>query len=646
MKRLAELTSILVAECGRQCDADVSGDLLSIAARVEAEGDSFLTITLPEFAKGLERSLDEGVCKPQHFPGFGWCKARGVPHFLQGFTRQIFNREGRVGVLADYDEVTPSIVIDCIRAVRQISLLHKRVWALANDERQELAKEGFLRAESEVVTVVSDHLFHKVARIVVADFLDLGPKGFQVEELLPKHGPGSTVERLTSNEKWTFPVWYQRLGQVFPPEVFAFPNLGCAWDPDPVPDYHTYTVGPSPREVVGIRDVAENEESPVRVVLVPKTMKTSRVIAIEPSCMQYMQQGVARYLMPRIERGKYTGGRVNFERQSINQRLCLESSRSRRLATVDMKEASDRVSLAHAEALFGWCPPVWEAILACRSKRAKLKGRRAVTLRKFASMGSALCFPVEAVVFFVAIVTARLHNHSLNPTARNIEKMSRDVYVYGDDLMFPSDEASSICTYLEQVGFRVNRGKSFWDGKFRESCGVDAYDGQDVTPVYCRYAPPDGTDPHAVASWVALANGLYDRGYWATCQAVRDHVEYNVLARELPTLSDDAVGLHWTSYSRLVGGWCRWSQELHRFEVETFVPEPVLDADYLDGYPALHKCLSNLESRKGDRLDELQIAYDWAHRPYSGAVAVSDDHLRESVRPWSLALKARWVPAN
>lgn len=426
------------------------------------------------------------------------------------------------------------------------------------------------------------------------------PDGFDPSRILGKHGPGATAETFTSNEKWRFRHWYERLDRVFSASLHASPNFFSWLDMENAPQM-----------------IPQSEEAAVRVIFVPKTMKSPRVIAIEPSCMQYMQQGLMRYLTTLTKRDEYTGGHVNFDDQSVNQNLARLASKNRNFATLDMKEASDRVSVAHVEELLAIHPLFKEAVFACRSTHAVVPSGLTVKLRKFASMGSALCFPMEALSFFCSIVAIRLAMRHLPATPSNIREYARDVYVFGDDLIVPNTEAPSIRDGLELMGFKVNGRKSFWTGKFRESCGVDAYDGQDVTPVYCRYAPPCRPAPSsprsvfnqyrsALASWVALANGLYDRGYWLTAQKVRDHIERE-LKMPLPTLLPTAGGLGWSSFRKgsSIG---RWNRNLHRFEVKTVVPVPEYRNDPLDGYGALHKCLYALEGRSSTSVFEISTS--------------------------------------
>jgi hypothetical protein len=137
-------------------------------------------------------------------------------------------------------------------------------------------------------------------------------------------------------------------------------------------------------------------EQPVKVVLVPKTLKGPRVIAEEPCCMQYVQQGIRDVLYDLLEnKNRFTSGHINFRDQTVNQSLALASSSDGRLATIDLSDASDRVPYDLALLMFQSNPEVMEAIDSCRSLRAVLPSGQVIgPLRKFASMGSALCFPV------------------------------------------------------------------------------------------------------------------------------------------------------------------------------------------------------------------------------------------------------------
>jgi len=149
-----------------------------------------------------------------------------------------------------------------------------------------------------------------------------------------------------------------------------------------------------------------------------------------------------------------------------------------------MKEASDRVSCALVKFLF---PDYWvRSLFATRSLATRLPDGTIVPLLKFAPMGSACCFPVEAICFWsISIAAMEIecgtlnHLFSLSPH----RQPHVNVAVFGDDLIVPTRCYESVVEWLEKVGLKVNLHKSFTRGPFRESCGLDALSGIPVTPV-------------------------------------------------------------------------------------------------------------------------------------------------------------------
>lgn len=613
MKSLVDLLEHLLHDCGRRSGAPVVRDVQTLRRRVKHEGDSFITITLPNFCRDFERSLDMGRIAPGSFLSFRKTR-KGIPAFLQGFLSNVFDSDGVL--LAG-----PSI--DCISSVRQICLFGKKISRPCIDARNRDAIDGFSKCDDDVVDPEEGQMlryFRIVARHIMSSF-NLTREAI-LEEMVPKHGPGATQERISGNQKWCFKTWHQRLTDAGIPFQLAF-GTSCSED-------EQSTQFPSE---VGVWD-----EAPVRVVLVPKTQKTPRVIAVEPVCMQFVQQGLLNVLVPRIENSRLTGGHVNFTDQSVNQGIALRSSSDGSLATIDMSEASDRVSCTHVIELLSSVPWFRDAVLAARSRVAKLPNGDLVTLKKFASMGSALCFPMEALVFYTTIIASRILRAGLFPSAQNVYSFGRSVYVYGDDIIFPTDEASAICDDLEAFGFKVNRHKSFWNGKFRESCGADCYDNEWVTPVYLRRdLPTDRSDATGIVSSIETCNQLSQAGYTSTATVIRDAVER--LLGPLPTLthvSAPAVrvfvagkwvrnplgtpALGWTSFSGRFPP-RRWDPALQRVLHRCWVAVSSKCDDILDGYPALAKCFRVI-----------------------GSDALDDEHLVSSPRPYSLTLKRRWVP--
>lgn len=623
MKSLVELLEILVQECARKVGAPCRRDVETLRRRAKHEGDSFITITLPNFCRDFERSLDEGRIAPGSFLSFGKT-ATGIPRFLQGFLRNVFDGT----VLAD----EPSI--DCISYVRQICLFCKKVQRSCSKGRNVATMDEFVHCDQSLGNVDPElfNVFGSVSDILMDDLehLDHLTDG-NVEGLWPHHGPGATQEHISGNQKWHFGRWHKRLEDV----GFTYQRYGRAGSN---PSFYFDPDGVLRIDGVWPTMVDPEDEAPSRVALVPKTLKTPRVIAVEPVCMQYAQQALKDRFVECLERHSITAGHVNFRDQSVNQALAMDASSCGLKATLDMSEASDRVSQEHVERLLRKRPIFRSIVFAARSSRAKLPDGRLVDLRKFASMGSALCFPFEALVFFLSIIASRIYRGGCRCNRQSVFSKGRDVYVYGDDLIVPADEAPAICTDLEALGFKVNRRKSFWTGKFRESCGLDAYDGVPVTPVYLRRdVPTDRTDVSGILSTMATAEQLYSAGLFETSAALRREVE-KILGK-LPRVPVDSPAIGWHHHSEVMPP-KRWNSVLMRWEYRCSVVVPPRTADPLEGTAALTKCLVRFgESNRINVFGREIPLVAW----YDAIQNESDGHLETSVRPYSLNLKRRWV---
>lgn len=454
------------AKCSTDNDASVSRDLRTIADRVTHEGLSFLMMTLPDFGKAFEQCLAVGQVAPTAFAG--WRKRLRLPAFLQGFVSLVFNAETG-GLLNDPD-------IAAIEGVRQICLSFKKLPVPCSPARERAALRGYEEVEcelSETMCSGNADLFNQVSALLWSSLLD---GSYDPSRLIPRHGPGQTAEGITGNRKYSQRVWYERLEPFFPSDAFIMSTVNHMMD--------------STEGLECVRYVEVEDEMPVQVRLVPKTLKAPRIIAMEPVCMQYAQQALAAELVQRIESHWLTRGHVNFTDQTINQRLAISASSDESLATLDLSEASDRVPLSLVHDMMSSRPDYRDAILACRSSAAQLPDGKVISLRKFASMGSALCFPIESLYFYIVILVALFEKYGTPVTYRDMYKLSRKVFVYGDDIIVPVDAVGAVMDTLTKFYCRVNTAKSFWNGKFRESCGMDAFDGERVTPTYLRRFRP------------------------------------------------------------------------------------------------------------------------------------------------------------
>jgi hypothetical protein len=285
-------------------------------------------------------------------------------------------------------------------------------------------------------------------------------------------------------------------------------------------------------------------------------------------------------------------------------------------------------------------PDFRDAILACRSQAAQLPNGKIIPLKKFASMGSALCFPIEAMYFFTVVLCARLRRHNLPVTLRNIFNMSRGVYVYGDDIIVPVSEVDIVMKTLAENFCKVNARKSFWNGKFRESCGMDAYDGECVTPTYLRnVCPHDKGDTSELVSWIASGNLFFSRGYWKTAALLREKVE--LVLGKLPVILETSPGVGWTNPFSSSYSIDRVNKKLHRPEVLTYVVSPVYYKDELNGWSALLKFFlsSAVSSLRDENLDVSREQRE-AFRQIKGDI----EHLSRSPRSGTFSMKRRRVP--
>ncbi len=506
MKSLVELWRELAYELASWCHTSAARDCKTVASRFEHEGMSFLTITLPSFAKDFERSLDSGRIDHDQFLSFRKGPG-GLPRFLGGFLGRVFDE---YGVIRDHvtDEMT-----DAIFAVRELCYLYSKIEMECSSERSARAVTEFVRADAETGDWDDNHTdedladLARVSSLLFSDVFSEMDYRLSRGDIRPSHGPGATADRLRGNAKYDLTYWPSRLDAVFPYMEFGVPGLRYAFD---------------------LRDRAcysnESDEIPATVALVPKTMKAPRVIAEEPTSLQYMQQALFRPLVELLEADVHPfAGMIGFTDQTANQDLARTGSFTRGLATLDMSEASDRVSLRQAIAMVNRFPWLRDAALATRSQRARLpNGGGVIPLRKFAAMGSALCFPFEAMVFlsavFIGIERKLIAEGSRRRlTRRDVKSFKGSVRVYGDDIIVPVDCVPYVLEVFAHFGWKINNQKSFWTGKFRESCGGDYYHGSDVTPVRVRQLPPPSRRASTeLVSFVETRNHFYDAGLWRT----------------------------------------------------------------------------------------------------------------------------------
>jgi hypothetical protein len=125
--------------------------------------------------------------------------------------------------------------------------------------------------------------------------------------------------------------------------------------------------------------------------------------------------------------------------------MVLQASLDRKLATVDLSDASDRLSCWTVERVFRCNPSILTALHAARTRylfdevsfRTLKKDKNFLSLRKFASQGTAVTFPVMSLVMLI-IALAASWGDTEPIDWRGIWKRKRQVRVFGDDIILPA----------------------------------------------------------------------------------------------------------------------------------------------------------------------------------------------------------------
>lgn len=452
-------------------------DLSYVAERARREGIEFLTVTLPNLGKALESALRTGHL--ERVPGFAVVKGSIRPQLFNRAWKQLFSREGELlwNLAPTYRALTRQHCGLAVLAIRQLTLMFYKLELPHCPDKCASVIESFVRNEWELFThaiekqeeLQKDPLTER-ARYVIR--MVLGP--FHRDCLSPRHGSGASACATEPWNRFGEPRYSAKLARCFPYDEWFVSGLNGLEAAD------------------WLREEAVDDHLPARVALVPKDSRGPRLISCEPREHMFIQQGLMTLMYERFQRYPNIKAGLDCTDQTRNRYLAVLASEWQSHATIDLKDASDRVANWLVEELFP--PDWWEALDACRTSSTLLPNGLEMYLSKFAPMGSACCFPVEALVFF-ALATAtvyaskeKIYQVFFKRNAEEVPALER-ISVFGDDIIVPTQFADEVMINLERYGMLVNRNKSYVTGPFRESCGMDAYDGFDVSIVRVRHLP-------------------------------------------------------------------------------------------------------------------------------------------------------------
>lgn len=577
MKSQVILLEQLLLDAGEALGFSAERDIVTLKQRFESEGEAFLTIALPRLDDFLLEGLRTG-CAPSFR---GWATEGEVPRFLNGAWRLIFD---------GYGELLPHPSIPAIRWIRQISRFCKKIFEVCEESRVDAAIAQFvttdkcLPSRAEIRSALPPEA-RRVAHLLYGQLI--GEAMVSISD--GRHGPGAVSESFGNNERWDFTTISYEVEELMGPEYFRSSWIDLLERP------------PLTGAV------------PARLVAVPKTATTPRLISIEPSYNQFVQQALQARIKALLARDDFAS---NYEDQTHNQRMAMRGSVTGRLATIDLSEASDRVTMSLVEELFGFNPGFVRYLKLSRSSFVQLPGGELVLLNKFASMGSALTFPIESMVFHTLAAFALCQQRDVwrEGAIRELRRRSNELSIYGDDIIIDVDAAPTLIQLLTSLGMKVNESKSFLHGRFRESCGVDAYDGVDVTPAYQRsHLPESKADSREIVKTSSLRNQLYAR--YGEIRSVRfldaligRLVKYPSIPRGM-----DGIG-RWSDFPD--HRFSRWNRPLARMEWHLPTLVETKRRDPIDGYSALQKAL------------RTELNEDPEHLMFAGRPVATEIHYR------------------
>jgi hypothetical protein len=501
---------------------DLSRDIIYVTRRFKHEGVSFFTKTLPLLYKSLLKGLESGLFRrPDNFRGW----KGSLPAFMRGFFSHVFSIEGALR-----RTVEPTVV----KLIAQVCQFFYKIRQPFTPNQVYLFSKRFKQTDlsariNRPISHLSYRILNKARELITMLFSSFDPS-----DILPRHGPGAVASGEKSSEKKQFKRLYRSIHNVYPYPDYFFTRLSFS--------------GAAYMELTRMGDPI------AKLTFVPKDSRGPRVISMEPLEVQFVQQGLMRRLYEHVESHPLTMRRINFSDQTVNQRFALIGSITGEYATIDLKDASDLVSLDLVKELFR-DTDLLRYLIGTRSTSVLLPDKDVWRLNKFASMGSALCFPIEAIVFF-----------ALAKAIGEMCDVNSSVYVYGDDIICQPQLARLIIELFPVFGLQVNSDKSFLEGKFRESCGTDWYNGESVRPIFCRTLLAGKHDVQDTLSLIALTNNLFDSHYYGTSSFLKAYIERK-LGRRLPHIKKDShlIGFH--SYDPTPRLKTRYNQKLQRLEV-------------------------------------------------------------------------------
>lgn len=309
--------------------------------------------------------------------------------------------------------------------------------------------------------------------------------------------------------------------------------------------------------------VSDTAAERTEIRFVPKDFRRSRVIGMEPVWRMAAQLS----LKGELERALWTW--VPFQSQERHRRN-MSRSYDYTLTTVDLSEASDRISYDLAQAIL---PSSWfRALDAARTKEYQTKNGTGKT-HSFALMGNGFCFPVLSAVCLAMAFVACCRAIGMPVSRQSFRWLQQccGVSTFGDDLLVPEIALPSLRSLLSYQGLKMNNEKS-GNGVFRECCGL--YEFLGLPPFELLRLKNSGSDAAATLHLIALQNRLFSAGFFKSAEVLL----HETRAPQTSYYGVEGVACFVADDSELdpsCGSKIRWSKTYQRLEFRGVRPKTV-----------------------------------------------------------------------
>jgi hypothetical protein len=250
-----------------------------------------LCVDLPKLGKAYDKGLSTHWIRPVK----GWNLVPRVGHSIYPLIELTFYWREKHWVLR------PNADPRLIFYTRTILSGHKKLDMEASEEVKSECIRDFFVADAQVREF--EELFNSEKRKPLSLERDtdailsavcprlLPMRAVEWKDLNFRHGPGAVADQSGRfNEKYTFPTWGPLAYDILPPYELAVHNMKGFLDPN------SY----DPLMLSKVREV------PCKVTSVPKTLDKVRVITVESTANQFLQQGLRGWMLeklPRVAKG-------------------------------------------------------------------------------------------------------------------------------------------------------------------------------------------------------------------------------------------------------------------------------------------------------------------------------------------------------